>query len=508
VSESVPDSQLLRTTVAFSSEGDGLLELEIGSPGVPIMLRLGGAIPPKSVFVGRQKGSPRSNEIDLAFQDRHGMAWFDQNEDGWLDVFISRGAIGGTLRKFPPSVQQRVGDELLVSQATRRYVNVARDAGIEKKGCSGRKVTWVDYDGDGLADLFINCMERGYVAGSYPKQLYRRDAGGRFVDVAAAVGLALADHEIIDFVWFDADNDGYVDLLTSEGDGFHLYRNRGGKSFTGEFLGRGKFVRADQPQLKGTADEYWFVDGKLAVADFDGEGNLDVFYASKKGNMLLVNDGKGRFSMIDPIARGLPAESVTSAWVDFDNDGMVDLYTVPQGLFRQRRDHGFEATGLLEFPARKYMAAIVNWADLDNDGRRDLLIARLDNFSFWNWWERLYKTAADRFTWKLNGYRNVGNANHWVEFRLAGTHGNPQAVGARVMVETPDGLQTQVVGLNDGAFFSQGHYRLYFGLGSQARADIVRIRWPEGQVQELQDVEGDRLHVVRPPKKTEPEVAK
>jgi len=66
-----------------------------------------------------------------------------------------------------------------------------------------------------------------------------------------------------------------------------------------------------------------------------------------------------------------------------------------------------------------------------------------------------------------------------------------------VTAETADGLQTQVVGLNDGAFFSQGHYRLYFGLGSRARADVMRIRWPDGQVQELRNVEGDRLHVIR-----------
>ena len=84
-------------------------------------------------------------------------------------------------------------------------------------------------------------------------------------------GSTCPDHEVVDFVWFDADDDGYVDLLTSEGNGFHLYRNHGGKSFTREFIGRGKFARADRPQLKGTSDEYWFVDGKLAVADFDGK---------------------------------------------------------------------------------------------------------------------------------------------------------------------------------------------------------------------------------------------
>jgi hypothetical protein len=509
VSVAVPNSLLPRTTIAFSSERDGVLDLEIGSPGVPITLSLkGSSIPLTSVYVGQQKVSPRSSEIDLAFQDRHGMAWFDLNEDGWLDVFASRGAIGGTLRMFPPSLQAGIGDELLLSQTTHRYRNVARDVGIEKKGCSGRKVAWVDFDNDGLTDIFVNCMERGYFAGFYPKQLYRQDSSGRFTDVAAAVGLDLVRHEIIDFVWVDVDNDGYVDLLTAEGDGFHLYRNHGGTSFSEEFIGRGKFARSDHPELRGTADEYWFVDGKLAAADFEGNGKFSVFFASKKGNMLLMNDGNGHFSLVDPVTRGLPAESATAAWVDFDNDGLIDLYAFPQGLFRQRHDHSFEATGLLAFPPRKYMAAIVNWADLDNDGRRDVLIARLENFSYWTSLERLYKTSADRFTWKLNAYRNLSNTNHWLQVRLVGKHGNRQAIGARVTLETEEGQQTQVVGLNDGAFFSQGHYRLYFGLGSRLRGDVLRVRWPDGQVQEMRNVEGDRLLVIRQAEEAEREAAK
>src|SRR5262249_36497577 len=156
-----------------------------------------------------------------------------------------------------------------------------------------------------------------------------------------------------------------------EDTGFYLYRNHGGKSFTREFIGRGKFARSDNPRLRGTADEYWFVDGKLVVADFRGTGGLDVVCASETGKAAPLNGGPGRFSLVDPTSIGLPGASATASWVDYDNDGLVDLHAVPQGLFRQRRDHTFEATGLLALPPQKYMAAIVNWADFDNDGRRD-----------------------------------------------------------------------------------------------------------------------------------------
>ena len=493
------DHRLAEATIGATTQGDGELDIEVETPGTPMAVQLDGSVPLTAVYVGRQKISPRSNRFDLTFQDRHGMAWADYNDDGRMDVFISRGALAGQLRLLPASVSAAIEDELIVSQGPGQYKNIVRDVGIEKRDCSGRKVNWVDFNRDGLLDLFVDCQDRSnpYVQGRFPKQLYRQNPDKRFADVAADVGLDIPEHEVIDFVWFDADNDGYIDLLTSEDTGFYLYRNQSGRSFSREFIGRGKFARADNPKLKGIANEYWFVDGKLVVADFRGAGKLDVFSSSKTGNTLLLNDGSGHFSVVDPATVGLPEESVTAAWVDFDNDGLIDLYTLPQGLFRQRPDHTFEATGLLTLPPQKYMAAIATWADLDNDGRRDLVLAKLENFSLWRWWEKLHRNSEDRFAWDLGAYRNVvDNGNHWLQVRLVGKPGNPQAIGARVTIQSASGQQLQQVGLNDGAFFSQGHYRLYFGMGRQARADALNIRWPDGQVQELKNVEGDRLQVI------------
>ena len=511
------------TEIVFTAPGPGRLRLYPHTRGTPIKVTLDAPWAKEHVYIGAQKqrvdattafewreDKPHSDSslgcrwclsLQLDVRDRHALAWADYNGDGRLDVFINRGALGGTLRKFPQEVRQRISDELLLSERPGQFVDRARELGIEKKDCSGRHARWVDYDRDVRLDLFINCQDRGKVAGGYPKQLYRQGPDGRLADVATEVGLDLPNHQLVDLVWLDVDADGWIDLLTHEDTGFYVYYNRQGR-FERVAQGRGPFHRAEVPGLTGETTDYWQFDGKLSVADFDADGDLDAFMASKKGNVLLVNEG-GRFRVVSPDRLGLPRESVAAVWVDYDNDGRADLHTVPQGLYRNDRQGRFTPTAMLRQMDKKYQAAIVNWFDRDNDGRIDLLLAMQDNASLWRWWERPFKSADvkgkdDRFDWKLVSLRNIGKTGHWLQIELIGAPGNPQAIGAHVTVTTADGRQAAQVGAHEGAYSSQGHYRLYFGLGAHAHADIL-IRWPDGVTQKLLQVAADhRLRLTHP----------
>lgn len=490
--DNAPPARIPDTVFELSTEGDAHLKVYPSSRGVPIQVYLNSSIPRDKVYVGNQKVTPAGDDIVLSLKDPHAMSWSDYNDDGQIDVFVTRGAIGGTLRVHPESIIEITRDELRVSKDGKPvFHDVGPETGIRKNYCSSRHASWVDFDNDGLLDLFVNCQDIGKIKGDYPKQLYRRNARNQLVDVAADVGLTIKDHHLIDYEWLDVDNDGDMDLVSHEDAGIFLHRNEDGR-FVTEFVHRGDFARVDHPELQGRGIAYWNYDGKLTVADYDGDNDIDVFAASKKGNILLENRSGNLFS-VEPASVGLPEKTVSAAWVDYDNDGLVDLHTVPEGLFRQREDRMFERTGQLELPVQKYQAAIINWFDLDNDGARDVMLTLNENPSLRRWWE---VTPKDPFKWDVLTYRNLESGNHWLQVKLIGNAGNREGIGARVTVTTPEGRQMQEVGSSDGAFFSQGHYRLYFGLGDHGKADNVEIRWSDGEVQNIDDVPVDRLLVV------------
>lgn len=483
------------TRVTFEPNGDGMLVLRPGSQGLPLDFRFEGNIRPEQIFVGLGKVSPTATQFSLTMQDRHGMAWADFDADGAMDLFVNRGGLGGALRAYPATITDAIRDELLLNREG-RFVDMAAHVGIEKQGCSGRHSMWVDYDGDGLLDLFVNCYDRESVAGDYPKQLYRQAPPGVLRNVAQDIGIGLPDQQMGSLLWLDVDGDRDQDVVAFQDEGLVLYLNTG-DAFQREIVAARKSDVGERI-VAVTRAAAWIYDGKLISVDFDGDGRPDVLASSKRGNTLLRNVG-GRFEVADLAATGLPATSTYAAAVDFDNDGRVDLHLVPQGLYRQRPDGRFERTGLLEMHPDRYQAAIVSWPDLDNDGRRDVVLALHENPDYKPWWRR-GTPQESRSRWHVAAYRSALDAgNHWLQVELAGPAGNRHGIGAVVTVARGEQTQTRTVGDAEGAFFSQGHHRVYFGLGAGDGTATVNVTWPDGHAQQVEAIRSNqRLTMSRP----------
>ena len=491
-----------------------------------------------------------------------GLALFDYDGDGLTDIYFCNGA------PLPPTAAGGAPhDALYRNLGQLQFQDVTAEADI---GCTGfgLGIAVADYDNDGYPDVYLNNYG--------PNRLYRNNGDGTFFDATAQAGLGGAERVGAGVCFLDRDTDGFLDLFAANYVQFSQNNHRaptrlgrvvypGPLDYPQEtnsmFRNRGDGTWDDVSRQCGVAVKPGTGMGAVA-GDFDGDGDTDIYVANDEmANFLYRNDGTGKFDEVG-IFSGAAYDDTGSAHGsmgadcgDFDNDGRLDLFvTAYQGelatLYRNLGRGMFQDVTRLT-GAGQGTTASVTWgcclADLDNDGDRDLFIARghlddrdansayrIPNLVLRN---LLIETGTARFvdisakcgaglqgrhssrgvavddldndgdldivvlnsrqraTVLKNLLQENGSKRHWLQLRLHGCDTNRSAVGTRVRVTAGDLVLVDEVHAGRGY---QSHWggRLHFGLGAHAHVDQIEIHWYGAGTTWLRNLPADQLITV------------
>jgi hypothetical protein len=248
---------------------------------------------------------------------------------------------------------------------------------------------WGDYDDDGRLDLFI-----GADATSAQNFLYRNNRDGTFTREADAV-MPKIDSNQHGVAWADYDNDGHLDLVVTAGNPGEkhnaLYHNNGDGTLSGIM---------DGPIFTETREGGFHAP---SWGDYDHDGFVDLFIAGHDAvNRLFRNNGDGSFTRItNSVVVGDPADSEGRAWVDYDDDGDLDLFvsnahSYPSALYQNDGTGVFTRVTTSGLTDRVEETSAVCWADYENDGFLDLFLANADvNSLYRNDGDGTFSSIAD-----------------------------------------------------------------------------------------------------------------
>lgn len=368
-------------------------------------------------------------------------------------------------------------DFLFRNDGAKGYVEVTRTAGITKDVHWGNSATWWDYNHDGWPDLYVGNDFRS------PDFLYRNNGDGTFDEVSEG----LVRHT----TWFsmgavqsDFNNDGLIDFVLADMLPRTHYMQKASTASMGDRLDNLEFMSGARQMMRntmhintgtdrflegawlaGVADTEW--TWAIRSADFDNDGLSDLFFCN-----------------------GVPRQFNHSDLPEINHAALVgkthwDHYKdTPERreqnlAFRNKGDFDFQDVSKewgLDHMSMSYGASL---ADLDGDGRMDLLVSNLDD--------------------PLSVYWNKSTTGNRIVVDLKGTVSNKGGVGCVATMLTDDG-QMQIRQLFPyGGFLDADESIIHFGLGEKQKVASLKIEWPSGHTQNFENLEVNRKYIVTEP---------
>ena len=437
-----------------------------------------------------------------------GAAVGDYDNDGWPDLYLA-------------NVN---GNQLFHNNGDGTFSDVTAKAGVMGAQFNGRKMWsisagWFDYNNDGLLDLFVSnycqwdpkhepaCMGlngRGYCHpnsyGPLPGTLYRNNGDGTFADVSEKTGIAAIQGKGMGVAFADYDGDGFMDVFVANDNSANaLFHNVGGKKFEEAAFQAGVAYNEDGNALAGMGVEF---------RDLNNDGLPDIWHTAIENETfpLFLNRGAGRFDNVTITSQMARSTRMMSGWsngaADLDNDGWKDLFVARGNVMDDidaisRHFHYFEPNSVFRNLGNGHFEDVSATAGADfarPAPNRGLAYGDLDN-------DGRIDIVVTALRGQVRLFHNVTDTHgHWLLLRLVGTKSNRMGIGAQIRITTEDGQKQYDQVSTSTGYAASSDPRVHFGLGASRSVREIEIRWPSGVRQLLRDVQADRVITVEEPR--------